>query len=210
MQQVSSAATYYGDRSLAQLTSAYGQTPIVVCYVDEKKCSLYCYLSRCLRLMKTPPTYYAPRNKQVSHFLDTKVNILTNPYLQALGIPLILSFCSALAKKIVRGSSWQRTDFFLGVDLSLATIASALVYFFDLAKLILPTSAATPALPQKVIATASFLALCFFLLLWLLSTHQDWERRPQNPRGQFLWLIIIANLVGAGLFATFVLYVKGV
>jgi hypothetical protein len=61
-----------------------------------------------------------------------------------------------------------------------------------------------------MVATASFLALCFFLLLWILSIHQDWEKRSQNPRGQLVWLGIITNLVGAGLLVVFVLLVKGV
>jgi hypothetical protein len=116
----------------------------------------------------------------------------------------------AFAKKLVRGSTWQRSDFYLGVELSLASMASALVYVFDLAKV---TNAATPGAPpvdNKIAATVSFLALCFFLLLWVLSTHQDWERRSQNPKGQFIWLGVITNLVGAGLLAAFVLLVKGV
>jgi hypothetical protein len=136
--------------------------------------------------------------------------VLTNPYLIALGIPLILILCGALAKKLVRGSAWQRADFFLGVELSLSAMASALVYVFDLAKLTLSQTGVPASLPQKIAATASFLALCFFLLLWVLSTHQDWEGRSQNPRSQFVWLAVIANLIGAGLLATFVLFVKGV
>lgn len=135
---------------------------------------------------------------------------LTNPYLIALGIPLILILSGALARKLVRGSEWQRADFFLGVELSLAAMASALVYVFDLARLTTADAAPTPSVSERMVATASFLALCFFLLLWVLSAHQDWEKRVQNPNGQFLWLAIIANLVGAGLLAAFVLFVKGV
>jgi len=136
--------------------------------------------------------------------------VLTNPYLIAIGIPLLLIVCGAFAKKLVRGSKWQNTDFFLGVELSLAAMASALVYVFDLTKLTSVQSSTISSLMQKMVATASFLALCFFLLLLILSIHQDWEKRSQNPRGQFVWLGIIANLVGAGLLAAFVLLVKGV
>jgi len=136
--------------------------------------------------------------------------MLANPYLIALGIPLILIFSGALAKKLVRGSGWQRADFFLGVELSLAAMASALVYVFDLARLATPGTPSLPSVSQRMMATASFLALCFFLLLWVLSVHQDWEKRVQNPNGQFVWLAIIANLVGAGLLAAFVLFVKGI
>lgn len=136
--------------------------------------------------------------------------MLTNSHLIALGIPLILILCGALAKKLVRGSAWKQSDFYLGVELALTAMGSALVYVFDLSKLAAPQSAATATLPQDIAATASFLALCFFLLLWILSTHQDWEKRSQNPKGQFFWLAIIGNLIGGALLAAFVLFVKGV
>lgn len=135
--------------------------------------------------------------------------MLTNQYLIALGIPTILILSGAFAKKLVRGSDWQRSDFYLGVELSLAAMASALVYVFDLAKLTSSPPAGSAGVPEKLAATATFLALCFFLLLWVLSTHQDWERRSQNPRGQLIWLGVLANVVGAGLLAAFVLLVKG-
>ncbi len=141
--------------------------------------------------------------------LDGKWSVLTNPYLIALGIPVVLIASGAFAKKLVRGSSWQRSDFFLGVELALAAMASALVYVFDLAKLSTAAGSAA-AVPQKIAATATFLALCFFLLLWVITTHQDWEKRSQNPRGQLIWLGLLANLVGASLLAAFVLLVKGV
>jgi hypothetical protein len=129
----------------------------------------------------------------------------------------------AVARKLIRGPGWRRTDFFLGVELSLAAIAAALVYAFDLAQLsasqpidpnaltISDANAITDSeLKKRFTATASFLGICFFLLLWVMSTHQDWERRPQNIRGQVVWLGGLANAVGAGLLVAFVLLVKGV
>ena len=135
--------------------------------------------------------------------------MLTNRYLIAVGIPVILICCGAFAKKLVRGSSWQQSDFYLGVELSLSAIAAALVYIFDLAKIISIQSENDIILQQKMIATASFLVICFFLLLWILSTHQDWEKRTQNPIGQIIWLMFISNIIGVGLMAAFVLLVKG-
>lgn len=136
--------------------------------------------------------------------------LFTNPYLIALGIPIVLLASGAFAKKLVRGSSWERFDFFLGVEFTLAAMSSALIYVFDLVKL----GSNNPTLPgtlmNKFAATAAFIALAFFLLLWILSTHQDWQRRNNNPRGQIFWLGVIANAIGAGLLATFVLLVKGI
>lgn len=136
--------------------------------------------------------------------------MLTNSYLIAIGIPLILLLCGALAKKLVRGGGWKPTDFFLGVELALAALGSAMVYFYDLQKLN-PTSAPNSVpIADKMGATASFLAIAFFLLLWILSTHQDWEGRTTNQKGQIIWLGLISNGVGIALFAGFVMLVKGV
>src|SRR4051794_26649016 len=121
--------------------------------------------------------------------------ILTNPYLIALGIPLILIICSALTKKLVRGSTWQCSDFFLGVELSLSAMASALVYGFDLAKESITISAAE-SVAGKTTATASFMALCFFALLSILAIHQDKEKQTQNPREKKIWLIGVTNIIG--------------
>lgn len=101
--------------------------------------------------------------------------MLTNPHLVAVGIPLLLMLCGALAKKLVRGGGWKLTDFFLGVELSLASLGSAMVYFYDLQKLPMPGQPAAVGLGDVIGATATFLAISFFLLLWVLSTHQDWE-----------------------------------
>jgi hypothetical protein len=134
------------------------------------------------------------------------VSVLTNPYLVALGIPLVLIVCGALARKLVRGTLWQQSDFYLGVELALSAMGSALVHVLDLSR----ASAAPVSTAPRIAAAATFLALCFFLLLWILSTHQDWEKRSQNPRGQLIWLAVIGNLIGGGLLAVFVLFVKGV
>lgn len=132
--------------------------------------------------------------------------MLTNPYFIALGIPIVLLFSGAVAKKLVRGSTWVRSDFFLGVELALAAMSAALVFLFDLST---GQNTVSPAL-DKVAATGGFLALCFFLLLWIMSTHQDWEARDEVPRKQIIRLGVLANGIGAGLLVTFVLLVKGV
>lgn len=137
-------------------------------------------------------------------------NMLTNSYLIALGIPLILVFCGALAKKLVRGTFWQASDFFLGVELALASLGSALIHFFDLQRQTATQSVTSASLGNSVAATASYVAIAFFLLLWILSTHQDWVSRTQNQKGQLIWLGGVSNIIGVVLFAAFIMLVKGV
>ena len=126
----------------------------------------------------------------------------------AIGIPLMLICCGAFAKKLVRGPDWERADFYLGVELTLASLTSAFVYVFDLVQI--ANEKPFETVYYKMLATASFLVVCFFLLLIVLTIHQDWTKRNLNQMGQFVWLVIVANLIGAGLLAAFVLLVKGV
>lgn len=136
--------------------------------------------------------------------------MLKNPYLIALGIPIILIFCGAFAKKLVRGTKWKFSDFYLGVELALAAMASSMVYIFDVTKLPSTTIEEISSINSKLAYNASFLTICFFLLLFVLTTHQDWEKRNKNPKGQIIWLGIVTNLIGSTLMAIFVLIVKGV
>jgi hypothetical protein len=144
--------------------------------------------------------------------------LLANQYTVAVVIPIILLLTGAFAKKLVRGSNWEIRDFFLGVEFTLAAMTSGLVYFFDLAKDIakqatneITTQVNTASVVQnKLTIATAFVAVTFFLLLWVLSTHQDWERKTDDSKGQFWRLCIMSNLMGSGLMAAFILIVKGV
>lgn len=130
------------------------------------------------------------------------------PYVFSAGIPLLLIFCGAFTRKLVRGSHWQASDFYFGVELTLSAIATALVYLYELARAYSIQPAPSGALPERMVPVIIFIATCFFLLLTVLSVHQDWEFSSSDQRRQFIWLGIFSNLVGVGLFMSFVLFVN--
>ena len=88
--------------------------------------------------------------------------VLINPYFIALGIPVLLLASGAVAKKIIRVSSWQRHDFFLGVEFTLATMSSALIYLFDLIKLISESSKNSKNMLPKFFSDISIYSFDFF------------------------------------------------
>lgn len=135
------------------------------------------------------------------------MRLLLNPYFVAVVIPIVLLLCGAFARKLVRGTTWEKKDFYLGVEFTLAALSAALVNLFDLAKA-MQQSKPSVVLSTQLAATAVFACVTFFSLLWVLSTHQDWEKNDGS--GQFLRLGILANIVGSGLMCAFVLIVKGV
>ncbi len=135
------------------------------------------------------------------------MKVLLHPYFMAVVIPIILLLCGAFARKLVRGSTWERRDFYLGVEFTLAALSAALVNLFDLAKQ-MQQAAPPPGLANQLAATAGFACVTFLILLWVLATHRDWEKRAEG--GQFLRLGILSNVAGSGLMCAFVLIIKGV
>lgn len=130
----------------------------------------------------------------------------SHPAVVAVLIPTILLMAGAFAKRLVRATGWKWQDFYLGVEFALAAISSALLYIFDLVRDLGNQSA--PYVKDKLSVTALFLCVTFLLLLYVLSVHQDWEKKVDSWIKR-LRLGVEANLIGAGLLAAFVLLVKG-
>ena len=137
-------------------------------------------------------------------------HLLISPYTVGIVIPLLLLFSSFFIKKLVRGSNWQKEDFYLGVELSLATVTSNLVYFYDLAKEVVITTNPSIVLYSKLTASTSFICVTFFILFLIMSLHQDWQHQNADPRGQWLRLGILSNIMGCSLLFLFIAVIKGV
>ncbi|HEY3744257.1 MAG TPA: hypothetical protein VGL53_30650 [Bryobacteraceae bacterium] len=131
----------------------------------------------------------------------------SNPKLVAILVPAILLLAGALAKKLVRASGWMWQDFYLGIEFTLAALSSGLVYIFDLVKVI-ATKAPGADVRDKLSYTALFLCVTFFLFLYVLGVHQDWEKAP-DATPKRIRLGFVANFVGGGLLAAFILLIKG-
>lgn len=93
-------------------------------------------------------------------------------------------------------------------------MSSCLLYLFELLKQVQTFRVAKMPAPEEItsqlIVTGSFIAVTFFLLLLVLSLHQDWESTEDDSPRQILWLGFISNAVGLSLLASFILWVKGV
>ncbi|HBT4717389.1 MULTISPECIES: hypothetical protein [Klebsiella pneumoniae complex] len=137
--------------------------------------------------------------------------ILLNKYFVAIGIPLILIACGSVVKKLVRGSAWERKDLYFGVELTLTSVGAALLNLYDLGGAIKNKAAGgSEALLIKLTGNTVYLCISLLILLWIVALHQDWENRTGNRNGQVSRLIVLSNLVGIVMFASFVLLVKGI
>jgi len=144
--------------------------------------------------------------------------MFANRYFIAVGIPFLLIFLGAIARKLIRATAWEREDFFLGVDLSIAGISSGLIFIFEVvskkAESIGCTTEACRSffatVDQKLLYDAEFLVAALIGFLIVLAIHQDQVRKTGNPRVKLLVLGVLGNMIGVLLLAWFILKVKGV
>jgi ABC-type Fe3+-siderophore transport system permease subunit len=140
-------------------------------------------------------------------------------YLTGLIVPTILLFAGMLAKKLVRGKGWEPNDFYLGVELTLGALTSALLQIFDiikeyqrLAQVAIKAGHQDPPVTQDalvgVISIAGFVVVTFVLFLLVLTFHQDWEHEPDS--GKKRWILgVLCNILGFALMFAFLLLIKG-
>src|ERR1700685_723542 len=83
----------------------------------------------------------------------------------ALLFPTLLAVAGSVGKKLVRGTDFIKTDFFLGPDLTLGALSAGLVNLLDIAKEVHSPESITPSL----FFTAGYLAVTFFLFIVILA-----------------------------------------
>lgn len=121
-------------------------------------------------------------------------------YAVAFGIPVSLILLSALAEKLTKGQGWKWKYFYLGVDLTLAAMSSALV---NLADAQLPGNRALPAGASA--KSAMFLAGSLFLLFIVMGFQQDHGTTENPTKRQIFMLVFASNLMATGVFFGFIL-----
>ena len=144
--------------------------------------------------------------------------MFANRYFIAVGIPFLLILLGAISRKLIRSSAWEREDFFLGVDLSIAGISSGLIFISELVSKKAESIGCTTAACRSFIASvdlkllhdAGFLVAALIAFLIVLAIHQDGLRNTGNGRRQWLALGVAANLIGVLMLTWFILGVKGV
>jgi hypothetical protein len=92
------------------------------------------------------------------------------------GVPLVLAVLGILGKKLARGKgnpSWRRSDFYLGVEFTLAGVAAALINLLEI--LLKPGRNLAPGDGTLLMLNFGTLFFGMLLFMFVLSFHQDYE-----------------------------------
>lgn len=96
-----------------------------------------------------------------------------HPYVIGVGLPMAFAFLNSKIKTIINKNIVLAKHRFIGIDLTLVTLSSAVAYIFTL--LSSPSESSTNS---DIIDTLVFLITVFFLLFYLVPLHQDYEEPP--------------------------------
>jgi hypothetical protein len=134
-------------------------------------------------------------------------------WIGSLIVPIIFLAIGAAGKKLAKGDPWNRSDWYLGPELALSLVPTAMLYVLEhLEHLVLAGQQQAPnqndGLIVKIAWSILFAAVSLGLYIGLLSLHQDWEHDTQNPKQ--IWLLgVLSNGAAAALFVGFVYFVQG-
>lgn len=141
-----------------------------------------------------------------------QASIWLHPYFAAIVIPAAIILLGALAKKLVRGTPFERYDFFLGVEGVLAAMSAALIYVFEVLRVFSGQDNASLENLKPVGFSVGFTVICLLILFALMGLHQDWTREERESQfaAQVWRLGVCGNILGFGLVSGFIVFVKGV
>jgi hypothetical protein len=115
-------------------------------------------------------------------------------YVVGVAVPLVTLLIGIVGKKTARGPSWERTDFYVGTEITLAGVSGALVNIFDLLKPDRPIG----LLQRKLVGGNIAIVLLGLLLFYVtLSLHQDFgPSSGKSIKKQLFFLLGLSNTVG--------------
>ncbi len=118
-------------------------------------------------------------------------------------IPVVLVALGIAIHKIVSQQPWNRTHFYIGLDLTVYFLAACLTNLIDLSR--------TPERQNRgYLFTVGLVAVGVVLLFFQTAFHAEWENKENLATGQLIWLCGISNSVGLFLLYCFVrLKIKG-
>jgi len=136
---------------------------------------------------------------------------MTMNHLVMIGIPLIFYLCGGLGKILTRpgGQFWNRKDWYLAADASLANVAGGLLF---IGELLIEGSKCNyaPAVMAKALPGMLFVAASLFLYILILAAHQKIEHDPNRKTAQLTVLIGGCNVIAIAAMCSFIAFVKGI
>src|SRR6266849_9766663 len=119
-----------------------------------------------------------------------------------VGLPLLLAAFGIFGKKLARGvqGGWKRSDFYLGVEFTLAAVSAALINILDA---LLKPSSVTKALERGMLLGNVGVAIGgLFLFMFVLTMHQDYENEKNIDaarKRELKALAGVCNVIGFGM-----------
>lgn len=119
-------------------------------------------------------------------------------------VPIVFILVGAVGKKIVRATPFQRSDFFMGVELTLASMSAQLLYLIETSQQAINNSSVLSA--ESFLMTGGLLVITLLVLMILFAVHQS--NINSSALKQYLALTLFSNSMGIVLMLTFVVFVK--
>lgn len=120
--------------------------------------------------------------------------------IQGLIVPSAAIVLGVLAKKVARKQHWNRAQFYLGAELTLAAFVVSLLSLVDKLRVEHVDPVTLREYQNSVLLNVGFVVFAVIILFLVVSLHQEWESNTQkHPKTSFFWLVCVCNMLGFSL-----------
>lgn len=183
--------------------------------------ALPCFLRPCPSRRLRYPTAPHGRNTErpIAIFVAaprwvTYITFTMSPIQISLFLTAAFIVVGVLAKTLAR-SDFSLDDLYLGMESGLAALSGSAIYAFDLGRQLAAVPDTDPDFVTKTRELANVSQLNIGFLVWALiavfvtaTIQMKWNRTGVSAKRRFLANVLLANIVGLGTLAGFILWVK--
>jgi len=119
-------------------------------------------------------------------------------YWTTFSIPGLFILLRIIVQRLIDGPPWRRKHFYVGVDLSIFSLAASTV------NVIVLLQAQSNGFADRAIRSLIAAIVVVFVLVYQITVHQEWEKDEKHTTGKTWMLCVLSNLIGLTLVGTFV------
>jgi len=129
------------------------------------------------------------------------MNTVKLAYWFTFAIPGVFIVLRIIVQRLIDGPPWLQKHFYVGVDLSIFSLAATAVNMIDL------LMRGQNYVPRQGLMNFSCLIAIVLVLVYQITVHQQWERADSRDSGKTWYLCVVSNLIGCALIGGFI-YMK--
>jgi len=119
-------------------------------------------------------------------------------YWTTFSIPGVFILLRIIVQRLIDGPPWKIRYLYVGVDLSIFSLAASIV------NVVVLLQTQNAGFADRAIRSVIATVVVVLVMVYQITVHQEWEKDEKHNTGKTWMLCVLSNLIGLTLIGTFV------